>query len=574
MRSGVLLLGATTIALVASGAANAADLEPEVKLPAAVWNWSGGYIGGHVGGGFGRTSFSNPYGPSIYGGSVDTPTFLAGGQIGYNWQKNGWVFGVELDASGAVSDGTNTCLASSGFVVSANCKAGPNVFATATGRVGYTFGASGGTLAYLKGGVAWQNNQGDVVNNYEGRQLPQQKTHFDYGRFGGIIGVGVEQALTSAWSVTAEYDYLHFGGPSVATPATVQDPPLSILPGNTTSLSSNYHVGKIGLNYHFGADPWTAQWSGAPLYAKAPAGAPPIAYTTGWSFEGGSRLWLSRGRFQWDNSAMPYGWPLDPSILGSRLTYHGLDGLSGELFGRADSPWGVFLKGNIGLGRFDKGNMNDEDWSLPPSHSGTITPYVNTVSGQGNGRFSYYTADAGYDFLRGANYKVGGFIGWTYYDQSSDSTGCVETVNPRRPCLARGDDRIVGSQNTQWNAPRIGLSAETMLTDGWRLNTDVAYLPWTDFKGRDNHLLRHETTFAEQRGDGGGGVQVEGVLSYFFTKNFSVGVGGRYWAMWTKRRGEVICNGSDSKCTGAPPAFARFSMERWGTFFQASYKFD
>ncbi|WP_370362948.1 outer membrane protein [Bradyrhizobium ottawaense] len=178
MRPGVLLLGATTIALVANGAANAADLEPEVKLPAAVWNWSGGYIGGHVGGGYGRTSFSNPYGPSIYGGIVDTPTFLAGGQIGYNWQKNGWVFGVELDVSGAVSDGTNTCLASSGFVVSANCKAGPNIFATATGRVGYTFGASGGTLAYLKGGAAWQNNQGDVINNHEGGLVPQEKNPF------------------------------------------------------------------------------------------------------------------------------------------------------------------------------------------------------------------------------------------------------------------------------------------------------------------------------------------------------------------------------------------------------------
>ncbi|MGY3362743.1 hypothetical protein ACVWZK_009406 [Bradyrhizobium sp. GM0.4] len=41
------------------------------------------YIGGHAGGGYGRTSFSNPCGPSIYGGIVDTPAFLAGGQIGY-----------------------------------------------------------------------------------------------------------------------------------------------------------------------------------------------------------------------------------------------------------------------------------------------------------------------------------------------------------------------------------------------------------------------------------------------------------------------------------------------------------
>ncbi|MBO4228148.1 outer membrane beta-barrel protein [Bradyrhizobium neotropicale] len=570
MRSGVLLLGATTIALVASGVASAADLEPEVKLPPAVWDWSGGYIGGHVGGGYGRTSFSNPYGPSMYGDVADTPVFLAGGQIGYNWQTNNWVFGVELEASGAVSDGTNTCLAASGFIVSANCKAGPNAVATGTGRIGYAFGALGRTLAYLKGGVAWQNNRGDVVNNYEGG-WPQEKTHFDYGRLGATIGLGVEQALTPAWSVKAEYNYLHFGGPSVATPPTVQDPPFAILPANTTGLSSDYHIGKIGLNYHFGADPWTAQWSDAPLYAKAPAGAPPIAYAAGWSFEGGSRLWLSRGQFQWDHSAVPAGGLEDPSMLVSRLTYHRLDGLSGEFFGRVDSPWGVFLKSNVGLGRFDKGNINNEDWGIPAQLAGWPLSYVNTISGQANGRFTYYTADAGYDFLRGANYKLGGFLGWTYYEQSSDSIGCTQIANPLNRCPAR-PDTIVGSQNTQWNAPRVGLSAETMLTARWRLNTDVAYLPWTDFKGRDNHLLREETTFDEQRGNGGGGVQVEGVLSYFITENFSVGVGGRYWAMWTKRRGDSLC--SSSGCIGAPPIFAKYSMERWGTFFQASYRFD
>ncbi|MGY3622398.1 outer membrane beta-barrel protein [Bradyrhizobium sp. USDA 10063] len=567
MRSGVLLSGATTIALVASGAANAADLEPEVKLPATEWSWSGGYIGGHVGGGYGRTSFSNPYGPSIYGGGVDTPVFLAGGQIGYNWQTNGWVFGVELDASGAVSDGTNTCLAASGFVVSANCKAGSNVFATGTGRVGYAFGPLGHTLAYLKGGVAWQNNRGNVVNNNEGG-WPQETTHFDYGRAGGIIGLGVEQALSPAWSVKVEYDYLHFGGPSVATPPTVQGPALALLPENTTSLSSNYHIGKIGLNYHFGADPWAAQWSDAPLYAKATDSVPPIAYTPGWTFEGGSRLWLSRGRFQWDHSAVPYGGLEDPSILISRLTYHGLDGLSGELFGRVDSPWGAFLKGNIGVGRFNKGNINNEDWGIQPTLS-----YINNESGQANGRFMYYTADAGYDFLRGANYKVGGFIGWTYYGQSSDSIGCEQIANPMFTCLPPGDNTVIGSEDTQWNAPRVGLSADTMLTDRWRLSTDVAYLPWTDFKGRDYHLLRPLTTFNEQRGNGGGGVQVEGVLSYFITNNFSVGVGVRYWAMWTKKDSDLTCTGCDGPGTTGT-GLAKYSMERWGTFFQASYNFS
>ncbi|MGY4319552.1 hypothetical protein [Bradyrhizobium sp. JR3.5] len=215
--------------------------------------------------------------------------------------------------------------------------------------------------------------------------------------------------------------------------------------------------------------------------------------------------------------------------------------------------------------------MNDEDWIF--EH----LAYVNTVSGQANGNFTYYTADAGYDFLRGANYKVGGFIGWTYYGQKSDSLGAVEIANPMIQSLAPGDDRVIGSQDTQWNAPRVGLSAETMLTERWRLSGDVAYLPWTDFRGRDNHLLRKTTTFDDQRGDGGGGVQLEGVLSYLVTSNFSVGVGGRYWAMWTKKGSSetwIAGYGPHPISFGGEVGGEKYSMERWGTFLQASYKFN
>ncbi|WP_063799742.1 outer membrane beta-barrel protein [Bradyrhizobium jicamae] len=563
MRSKLLFWGAATAALVASGAVKSADLQPAVKVPPALWNWTGGYIGGHVGGGGGRTSFSDPYGPSIYGDVVDTPVFLAGGQIGYNWQRHRGVFGLELDASGAVAEGTNTCLAFSGIVVSANCKAGPDVFVTGTGRLGYAFGPQGHTLAYLKAGVAWQHNRGDVVNNNEfGRWELQNATHFDYGRIGGIIGAGVEQALTPAWSVKFEYDYLRFGGPSVATPPTIQFPPLATVPANITGLSSSYHIGKIGLNYHFDADPRTPGWPDASLYATEPTvSAPPIAFIRGWSLESGTRLWLSRGRFQWDNGL---------SDLVSRLTYHKMDGISGELFERLDSPWGIFLKGTIGFGRFNNGNQNDEDWGLVGFSKDPLA-YTNTSSGQANGRFMYYTADAGYDFLRGMTYKIGGFIGWSYYGQKSDSKGCVQIAS--LPCLAPRE-RTIGSQDTDWNAVRIGVSAETMLLDRWRVSADVAYLPWTDFQGRDSHLMRNFTTFLDQRGTGGAGVQVEGVLSYFVTDNFSIGVGGRYWAMWTPRYSESICTGCIGSGIVTLPAPAKYSMERWGTFLQASYKFD
>jgi opacity protein-like surface antigen/outer membrane protease len=566
MRSGVLSWGAATAALVASGAVNSADLKPAVKVPPVRWSWTGGYFGAHVGGGYGQTSFSDPYGPSIYGDVVDTPVFLLGGQVGYNWQKDRWVFGVDVDASGAASDGTNTCLAASGSVVSANCHANPNVFITGTGRLGYAFGPQGHTLVYLKGGVAWQHNQGDVVNNHEFSWAAQNATHFEYGRVGSTIGAGLEQALTPAWSVKLEYDYLRFDGPSVATPPTMQLP-LATVPANITNLSSSYHIGKIGLNYHFDADPLMPRWSDAPLYATTPTvSAPPIAFTRGWSLESGTRFWLSRGRFQWDHGG---------DDLVSRLTYHKLDGISSELFERVDSPWGIFLKGNIGLGHFNNGQMNDEDWGM--ISRGNPIAYSNTTSGQTNGRFMYYTADAGYDFLRGTAFKVGGFMGWTYYGQKSDTTGCAQIASPDFPCLARGDTRIIGSQDTDWNALRIGLNAETMLLDRWRVTADVAYLPWTDFQGRDNHLLRDLTTFDDQRGSGGGGVQVEAVLSYFITSNFSVGVGGRYWAMWTPKHSKELDTqakneGSSPVTEGPFPANNR--MERWGTFLQASYKFD
>ena len=128
-----------------------------VAPPAVVWSWTGPYIGGHVGGGFGTTQFSDPAGPSIYGGNVRTPAALAGGQVGYNWQvpNSRWVLGAEADVSALSADGTATCFASSGIFVSANCRVRQDISGSLTRRVGYATGAGGHILVYAKGGTAW-----------------------------------------------------------------------------------------------------------------------------------------------------------------------------------------------------------------------------------------------------------------------------------------------------------------------------------------------------------------------------------------------------------------------------------
>src|SRR5262245_61808851 len=88
---------------------------PAIAAEPALYDWRGGYIGFHAGGALNFTDVADPFGPSIFGDTVRTPGPLAGAQLGYNWQLARLLFGIEADASWAELDGTNTCLAYSGF---------------------------------------------------------------------------------------------------------------------------------------------------------------------------------------------------------------------------------------------------------------------------------------------------------------------------------------------------------------------------------------------------------------------------------------------------------------------------
>ena len=63
----------------------------------------------------------------------------------------------------------------------------------------------------------------------------------------------------------------------------------------------------------------------------------------------------------------------------------------------------------------------------------------------------------------------------------------------------------------------------------------------------------------------GNGVQVEGILSYDVTQEFSVGVGGRYWAMTAP--GWVNYFSTGRQITQS------FEVEQAAVFVQGSYKF-
>jgi len=246
------------------------------------------------------------------------------------------------------------------------------------------------------------------------------------------------------------------------------------------------------------------------------------------------------------------------NVLNSRLTYDATAN-SGELFGRIESPQNVFVKGNIGVGSLLSGQLNDEDWAI---FGGTVA-YSNTVSSV-QGDMDYATVDLGYDVFRGYGYKLGAFVGYNYYKENKSAYGCTQIANPLSDCAPAIPGSVLSiTEDDTWQSLRLGVNGEIMITDRVKLGADVAYLPYVQFNGTDDHVLRALTI---QEAGTGTGVQLESILSYLITDQFSLGVGGRYWSMWTTKDAIADFAGAPCPCQTQP---AR--TERYGVFVQADY---
>src|SRR3984893_15500636 len=148
-----------TVGLIALGLAapaSAADLaaRPYTKAPApmmaAIYDWSGFYIGANGGGGSSRKCWdsTNLTGVFIFGeGCHDATGGVAGGQIGYRWQSSAFVFGLEAQGDWADLRGSNISL----FVPFFTNQSKIDAFGLFTGQVGYAFN---NVLLYAKGGAA------------------------------------------------------------------------------------------------------------------------------------------------------------------------------------------------------------------------------------------------------------------------------------------------------------------------------------------------------------------------------------------------------------------------------------
>jgi opacity protein-like surface antigen len=229
-----------------------------VVAPPAVWNWTGFYLGANAGLAVATSNFADPFGASVFGDSVRSPGFMAGGQIGFNWQAPGarWVLGVEADADAISSDGTSTCFATSGLSIASTCRVRPQSVATLTGRVGYATSVfdelqniapigplpfRSATLIYGKAGVAYANDKiyMAINNDLAGLAGPNITSNSANATFWGwTVGLGIEQALSAAWSLKVEYDYLGFPSRSITNLGSATVDPAGITV-NTTAPSSS-----------------------------------------------------------------------------------------------------------------------------------------------------------------------------------------------------------------------------------------------------------------------------------------------------------------------------------------------
>jgi len=199
---------------------------PAYLSPVPTFSWSGLYLGVHGGYGWTRWTGTGALGTD----SVNGNGWLAGGQIGYNYQTGRFVLGIEGDYSWANVKHETALFAG-------NLTLKNDYFATVTGRVGYAFD---NILVYGKGGVAWTRDKWDATDGLGGTATG------DFNRQGWVIGAGVEYAFWGNVSAKIEYNYLWFKSISETLTTTG-----GLVVAGTPDVKQQTHLVKVGLNYRF-----------------------------------------------------------------------------------------------------------------------------------------------------------------------------------------------------------------------------------------------------------------------------------------------------------------------------------
>jgi outer membrane immunogenic protein len=274
LAAGLSAFGTIALAADLSPAPTPAPIYTKAPVPVPyIWSgFYGGANGGWVGSAdntinlTGTDTGTAGLGSDLANGIIPNPLnlgysgFLAGGQLGYNWQTTNWVFGLEADmdwvsakSSGAFPDAVALPPGGLSGPLGINASRELDWLGTFRGRIGYTPVAP--LLVYATGGLAFGQHQlGIGVSDPTGTPPANLFNQTSEWSAGWTVGGGFEWMFARQWSLKAEYLYVDLGNIS----STINYNYLSVVPGGTpqtSSLTATAHdtdnIVRGGINYHF-----------------------------------------------------------------------------------------------------------------------------------------------------------------------------------------------------------------------------------------------------------------------------------------------------------------------------------
>jgi outer membrane immunogenic protein len=235
------------LGLGATGIASAADMAVKARPVVApvMYNWTGCYIGGNVGGAWTKVDTTrvsiDGFGPAFanYGRENDSG-FMGGGQVGCDFQTGNLVFGLETQFDFGNVKGKHQLTDFPTFSETNDLRQ----LYLITGRIGYLWTPT--FLGYVKVGAAFMNTRNSVF-------LPSGAL-FESSSFtdpGITAGLGGEWMFAPNWSVFAEANYVW----------TEDDSAHDYVPGGEV-INNRQRIlsAMVGVNYKF-------HWDG-PVVAK------------------------------------------------------------------------------------------------------------------------------------------------------------------------------------------------------------------------------------------------------------------------------------------------------------------
>src|SRR5713101_7373289 len=240
------LATAVPVAQAADIAVPGPSYYPKSIPPPAIYDWTGIYFGGHVGGGIlidsvSQTTVTATTENLATSGGLRPAGVIGGFQAGANYEFAPWVVGIEGSWTDSAISGSTLISCPTCALPPGSANATPQErftshdlwFAALTGRVGY---AANDWLFYAKAGGAWLHVSYTEDLIAIGGPTAGSQVISD-NRTGFTAGAGIEFGLVENLLGKIEYDFYGFGSKNYNFNFT------------PVSVRSNLHTLIVGLNY-------------------------------------------------------------------------------------------------------------------------------------------------------------------------------------------------------------------------------------------------------------------------------------------------------------------------------------